>query len=306
LGGVAFGIYLVIDADFDDIYNDGSGQGWQNRYNLANTENIVGICLIVVGSVIFEIVMADLLILLCRPEDPETMVNPRSSDIAAREFVGMVINLGESFTAAWNAFKHNAGASFMFAVMLFFVTMLLNFIPFVGGLFAMFVHLIGYCAFMLAYQRYLKGEELTFSGFFKFGFMMPDAVLAMLLASFASMLAMIPSVFFGIYLSLTFSMIVCVAMDPAFAHLSIIEIMLTSRKIFHYHAWKLFGFQILSSLVLLLGFLCLGLGVFAAIPVVMYAQADIYYSHRHNHSLNGGAAVPKETDALLPQGETSA
>jgi len=112
-----------------------------------------------------------------------------------------------------------------------------------------------------------------------------DAVLATIIAFFAILFAMIPSVFFGIYLQLTFGMIICVAMDPAMAHLSVIEIMLASRKIFHYHAWKLFGFHILSFFILLLGFLCLGVGIFAAVPTIMYAQADIYYSHRQHGGL---------------------
>jgi len=126
---------------------------------------------------------------------------------------------------------------------------------------------------------------VTLALFFATSSYSADAVLAIIIAFFAVLFAMIPSVFFGIYLNLTFGMIICVAMDPAMAHLSVIEIILTSRKIFHYHAWKLFGFHILSFFIMLLGVLCFGVGMFAAIPTIMYAQADIYYSHRQHGGL---------------------
>jgi len=297
LGAVGVGIYFLttstiwVDCDGDDY--------WNNQCESVNqTEFWVGFGLVVGGAVVFEIVMADLLILLLRPEDPETMANPRASDRAASQFVGLVVNIGQSVGAGWNAFKHNAGSSFFFALTLFIVIQLLNFIPFVGGLLAMIVQLLGYCAYMLAYQRYMRGEQLTFSGFFQSYEKMGDGMLAILIAMFATLFAMIPSVFFGIYLSLTFSMIVCVAMDPAFAHLNSVEMMLTARKIFHYRAWKLFGFYIVSFFIMILGLLCVGIGVFAATPVIMYAHADIYYSHRREPLVFAETRIT-ENDPLL-------
>jgi len=40
--------------------------------------------------------------------------------------------------------------------------------------------------------------------------------------------------------------------------------------------WQLFGFGILCSLIILLGLLCLGVGIFAAYPTVMVANALVY------------------------------
>jgi len=158
--------------------------------------------------------------------------------------------------------------------------MVISLVPFAGSIIAILLQWWMGCAYMLAYQSYKRGESLTFKSFWKFKGEFWAGLGAMILGGIVACFGMFPSIFFGIYLRITYSMIICVATDPALQHLSATEIMGTSRKIFHYFGWKLFGFQILSSLIVLLGFLCLGFGVFASIPVIMYAQADIYYRHR--------------------------
>jgi len=288
---ITWGIIVLVN----DVYYQNCGYTNYNYYtNSYNYECVtdtdggmlaLAISLIVGGGLLVEIVIADLLILLLRPQDPATMTCARESDKAAHEFTRLTINLGDSINAGWQAFKLTAGPSFCFSFLIVLLLVLVTRIPIVGNWFAAVGQIMMSCAYMMAYQKYLRREEITFASFFTVSSFSADAVLAMIIATFATLFAMIPSIFFGIYLNLTFGMIVCVAMDPAMAHLSVIEIMLTSRKIFHYHAWKLFGFHILSFFIMLLGFLCLGVGVFAAIPTIMYAQADIYYSHRQHEAL---------------------
>jgi hypothetical protein len=298
-GCITWGIIVMVQ----DVYVETCGWNNYEHPNECADEGMLalGISLIVGGAIILEIVIGDLLILWVRPQDPASMTHPRQSDIKAHEFAGLTVNLSASIDAGWQAFKNTAGPSFCFTLLIFIILILVVQIPYVGAWFAVMAQIMASCAFMMVYQKYLRGEEVTFYGFFSMSNISFDAVLATIVASFAALFAMIPSVFFGIYLRLTFSMIICVAMDPKMAHLSVIEIMLASRKIFHYHAWKLFGFNILSFFILLLGALCLGVGVFAAIPTIMYAQADIYYSHRHN----GGLPVYGERSSYAQVGETN-
>jgi hypothetical protein len=242
----------------------------------------IGLGMMILGGILFEIVMGDLLILLSRPKCAD---GNTASDRATLEFEGLVIHLGDSIQAGWTAFKNHPGPPFFFTILAVAVWATLSLIPFVGAFWGMIVQFMATCSFMLVYQESVRGHHVTFSMFFTSWDSMAKGTVAMVLAGILTLFGMIPSVFFGMYLSLTFSMVACVAMDPALHHLTVTEMMSASRKIFHYHAWKLFVFHILSFLIFVVGALFMGIGIFAAIPVIMYAQADIYYGHRMRNML---------------------
>ncbi len=55
-----------------------------------------------------------------------------------------------------------------------------------------------------------------------------------------------------------------------------VEAMRRSLAITRGHFWRLLGFGVLAQIVMLLGLLALGVGVFVACPVVTQAWADVY------------------------------
>ena len=76
-----------------------------------------------------------------------------------------------------------------------------------------------------------------------------------------------------IYLTIKFSLCQYFVIDK---HLSPLQSIKASGRTTKGAMWKLFGFGILCSLIILLGLLCLIVGVFAAYPIVMVANALVY------------------------------
>lgn len=84
-----------------------------------------------------------------------------------------------------------------------------------------------------------------------------------------SILLIVPGIIFAIMFGFAIYLVVDTNMGP-------MEAMKESKRITHGHKWELFLLGILSALVVLLGLICLIVGVLAAMPVVSLALVHAY------------------------------
>jgi len=263
-----------------------------------DTLTIVSVGLISVGALLYTIVVTDTMILWVRPQKPSDVHEPRRSDYIYEEHMDLVFTVGDSLSAGWDTFKHHGWSSFFFSLAMTLLSAVVNFVPALGTVLSYMVNIFMIVALVLGYQRHLRGEELTFLGFVKtarnFEIILECLGLGLLVGIF-TLLAMPLLGFFFVYLSITWSMLYVVFVDPALHDVTLMEKLYATRKIFHYHAWRLLGFNIASFFVVLLGLLCLIFGVFVALPVIVYAQADIYYGFRHRRQHDVEAHHDRDT-----------
>ena len=113
---------------------------------------------------------------------------------------------------------------------------------------------------------------------------------ALLLAGIVTEVGFIFLIIPGIYLHLRFSQVKFLVFDK---NLSTIESLGQSGVLTQGVKLPLFGFSIVSILILFVGFLCLGFGVLVALPVVMLAEAMVY------RQLSNSLVIPKEPSVGL-------
>jgi len=180
-------------------------------------------------------------------------------------FVGITALLMTLLTFAGsvggNALQHGPAGESAATVTSFFALLIIG--PLEGGLF-------------LYILKKIRGEKSTietvFSGFSK-------RFLHLFLAGFVTTLLIWIGSFLilpGIYLAVAWAFAVPLVADKQIDFWSAME---TSRKVITKHWWKFLGFLIVSFLLLFLGALALGFGIFVAMPLIvaswMYAYEDI-------------------------------
>lgn len=128
----------------------------------------------------------------------------------------------------------------------------------------------GYWTIVLNYQA---GKKLPFSTLFKqFNSILSiigASILVGIIVAVGFFLLIVP----GIYFALKYQFVNQLIIDKK---LGILEAMKESARITKGKRMSLLGFDCMCFLVILLGVIALGVGVFVAMPVVWLAEADIY------------------------------
>jgi uncharacterized membrane protein len=181
---------------------------------------------------------------------------------------------------------------------LFIALALVTFIIAVGGWFISIVINIGFIKIALCFCNGRKppfGTLFDFQGcFWRYvGTTILCALIVMVGASlifipailvalidpehFGMLLIVVPliltGIFLTVYLSIKYSLCQYFVIDKGLGPVQAIK---ASGRTTRGVMWKLFGFRILGALIILLGLLCLFVGVFAAYPIVMVAHALVY------------------------------
>jgi uncharacterized membrane protein len=95
------------------------------------------------------------------------------------------------------------------------------------------------------------------------------AILYVLIVLGGFILFIVPGIIWSIKFSLSYYYVVDKGLGP-------IEALKASARATDTVKWELFGFGMLCALITYAGILCLGVGIFAAFPTVMIAQALVY------------------------------
>jgi hypothetical protein len=183
------------------------------------------------------------------------------------------VDLGSAFSRAWALVWEYPGVCMGAAVVLG-ISLGLAFIPLLGGL-TMFViggPLNGGLYYLLL--RRARGEHVTpgdvFAGF-SIGFL--QLFLAHLIASLLTMAGLILCILPGIYLAVGYLFVLPLVIDKRMEFWTALEV---SRQVIHRHWWIMFGYAVLSLVILLLGAIACLVGLIVAIPLVMAALMYIY------------------------------
>lgn len=85
--------------------------------------------------------------------------------------------------------------------------------------------------------------------------------------------------------------------------LSIFENIKYSLKITKGNSWKIFGLMFVSGLIMILGLICLFVGIFVAIPVMFLAQVYVYKKLDAAYQAKNGGSV--STPVSVPQADNT-
>jgi uncharacterized membrane protein len=113
------------------------------------------------------------------------------------------------------------------------------------------------------------GIVTLFDGFDCFWRYLGVAVLYILIVVGGFLLLIVPGIIWAVKFSLCYYFVVDKGLGP-------IEALKASSRTTKGVKWDLFGFDIFTILIIYAGFLCLGVGVFAAYPTVLVAKTLVY------------------------------
>jgi len=187
---------------------------------------------------------------------------------------GFTVDISSYYSKAWKHVKENIGLYLGYTVIYCIISGTLGLIPVFGSLVSMVLSpalIIGY--FIVAH-KITRSEPVTFSSFFegfsKFGelFLVYLVMIIFVIAGF--ILLIIP----GIYLAVAYSF--ALPLVWFLYNGSILDTLKTSRMIISKNWFSFFGFYIIGFFVMILGLLCLGVGIFVAIPVFYVAHYFMY------------------------------
>ncbi len=128
-----------------------------------------------------------------------------------------------------------------------------------------------YYSYFIVAHKIHRGEKPVFSDFFSFFFSFDKYIVALALAIFSGILIALGTIVFilpGIYLMVGYIFATNLLLFGGFGIWESLEM---SRKLVAKNWWLVFGFCLLLLLVLNAGFLCLIVGIFAAVPIVYCA-----------------------------------
>jgi len=212
---------------------------------------------------------------------------------------GYEFKTGEYIREGWDLFKKNAGGFILYLFIYMIVSGTISFIPYLGQVVNLFISYPLIVGFYIVADKTKHGETVEFGDFFKgFSKILP-LFIAKLLVSLISFI--LPGIYLvvishgmpnqqalmtlftndpakaGILLLLCLPGIyfsICYILTPFFIffkNYSPWDAMETSRKIVSKNWFSMFGFLFVLGLILLLGLICLILGLLVAVPVMYCA-----------------------------------
>lgn len=191
---------------------------------------------------------------------------------------------GSCISFGWETFKKRAwffiGSYLLFVVVIGIVSVALNEIIAYGGALALIGTLARLALQMLAgmggvafaLKAHDDVEHVGLSDFWRPHpfWSYTGATLIYLLVFFVGLvLIIVPGIIWGIMFGFASYFVIDKNMGP-------IEALKASKRIVYGHTWELFLLGVLSCLIMLLGLVCLLVGIFVAIPVTAIALAHAY------------------------------
>lgn len=215
--------------------------------------------------------------------DPEAFAR----DILARDYQ---LHIGQCFSKGWNLVMANFWFSVGVSLLMFVISAAAGAVPFAS----LFLNYVFWGGLDWLFLKMARGQNVELSDAFA-GFsvafvpLMLFSVVSSLLTSLGLLLCILPGIYLGVcWLTFTALIIIDKRIDfwPA---------MELCRKVVTHHWWQVFGFVLLSLLVLLAGLLVCFVGMFIALPVVtaatVYAYEEIFKTPEKPAGLQGLAPV---------------
>lgn len=197
----------------------------------------------------------------------------------------MVLDLNSIYSLAWSIFKKN----WWQYVLISLIMLVLMILP-LGGILQFFVMLLMINAILKA----LRGNEITFSSFFKFKEILNSKVIIAVVAlgiysfivqSINSVAVSLILAIIGFVISVIFFPVLCVLIDKQF---NIKETILYSAKLTKTIRYEILLVMAVNFIIGILGVLLLLVGVFMAIPIITIAVVKTYLllDDRLNSNIN--------------------
>lgn len=186
---------------------------------------------------------------------------------------GYEFRLGDYLNRGWELFMQDIGPYIGYAVVAIMSSVILGFIPVLGTIANLFVQPALLAGFYLYTNKVAVGENRIFKDFFG-GF---DHIMQLFLNSLVvGILVVIGMIFLiipGIYLAVSYSLSVQLIL---FEGMEFWPAMETSRKIVGKNWGNFFLLGLVAMLIMMAGFILLGVGIFAAAPLIYCIFYAVY------------------------------
>ncbi len=207
-----------------------------------------------------------------------------SADLLSRDYE---VKIGDYFSRGWEIFKSYAWGFILYTLVLGLIAVLLSQLPaplgtrseeeFAGGnlIFNILSPVLSAGFYFVSFQV-ARNRPKNFSDFFNGFKKFLPLFLTSLVSGIFIFLGMIALIIPGIYLAVSYMFAQLFVIDKNMSFWSAME---TSRKLITKRWWSFLGLSIVLSLIMILGFLLLGVGALVAIPlatcIVTAAYEDI-------------------------------
>jgi len=187
---------------------------------------------------------------------------------------GYPVQISDCYSRGWQLVINNLGLFLGYTIVYMLISMVLGFIPIIGSLASIAISpslIIGY--YHVA-DKLEKGEQVTFSNFFDGFSRLGELFIVHLVMLIFVVIGFILLVIPGIYLAVAYSF--ATPMVWFIYNGSVLDTLKTSRIFISKNWFSFLGFYLMALLVALLGVICLGVGIFVAVPVVYVSHYYLF------------------------------
>ncbi len=197
--------------------------------------------------------------------------NPAQYEHLIRD--GYEFRLGDYINRGWELFKQNIGGFVGFSFLYLVAVGGSGQIPYVGWLIQTLIGAPLAAGFFIVADKIAKGQTHEFNDFFKGFDHMMQLVIGNLVMSVLIVLGLILLIVPGIYLAVAYGMFVPIVV---FARMEFWPALELSRKVVTKNWGNFFVLVLVYIGIALLGFLALGVGILAALPVIYCISYVVY------------------------------
>lgn len=187
---------------------------------------------------------------------------------------GYEVFASNCYSKGWQLVINNLGLFVGFTIVYMLISMVLGLIPFIGSLANLAISPSLIIGFYIVADKLEKGEQVTFSNFFDGFSKLGDLFIVHLVMLFFVIIGFILLVIPGIYLAVAYSF--ATPMVWFIYNGSVLDTLKTSRILISKNWLSFLGFYLIGLLVCILGLICLGVGIFVAIPVMYVAHYYLF------------------------------
>ncbi len=181
---------------------------------------------------------------------------------------GYQLNLSYCISQGYEVFKQNIGGFVLYTLVYFGMSMVLGFIPLVGGLGAAALGSALSAGVFLAAKKVKNGETVEFGQFFD-GFKLGAPIfLVGLISQLLTIVGFICLIIPGIYLAVSYAF---AGMFVTFHGMDFWPAMEASRKVIGKNWFGMFGFMLVLFLINVGGVIALGVGLLVTVPITFCA-----------------------------------
>ncbi|MEZ4829776.1 MAG: hypothetical protein R3C61_26355 [Bacteroidia bacterium] len=193
---------------------------------------------------------------------------------------GYEVRMGDYINRGWQLFTADPWPLIAFYLLLMIGSFVVGLIPFVGSIAMMVISPVLSAGMYIYIDKIAKGEERVFNDFFSAFNLLGPLFLGSFIGGMLTMLGFLFLLIPGIYLGVAYAFVVPLI---TFAGLEFWPALETSRKVVTKNWWALFGFMIVTGLIMFSGVILLFVGMFATIPLgtcIIYAAYEDIFGER--------------------------